>query len=140
MATDPDPQALAAELRLALGQLVRRVRADSGVPIGRLAVLGLLDREGPRTTSELATAQAVRHQSMTRTVALLEADDMVRRTPHPSDGRKTVVEIAPAGHDALRAERERRVDWLADEIAAALSPAERRRLAEGVELLGRLAR
>lgn len=135
-----DPHALAAELRLVVGQLVRRVREDSPIPLGQLAVLGTLDRDGPKTTAELAAMQFVRHQSMARTVALLTESGFVARGAHATDGRKMVLAITDRGRATLEAERSRRVDWLADAIATALTPAERSRLAADVELLARLAR
>lgn len=130
--------ATAAELRVALGRLARRVRAGGALPLGQLAVLGLLERDGPHTTTELAAARLVRHQSMARTVGLLVAGGMIDRRAHPTDARKTQLEILSPGRVLLEKERERRVDWLATAIDAALSRGEHRRLAEAVELLDRL--
>jgi DNA-binding MarR family transcriptional regulator len=129
----------AADLRPVLGQLVRRVRAESGVSIGQLAVLGLLDRDGPQSTSELASAQLVRHQSMARTVSQLVQAGAVDQQPHPSDGRKTQLSISALGRDLLEHERERRVDWLADAIGQELAPEELPVLEQAIELLARLA-
>src|SRR5690242_7477299 len=54
---------LAQEFRETLGRLVRRLRAESGQPpVGQLAVLGRLDREGPASTSDLAAAERMRPQ------------------------------------------------------------------------------
>ena len=138
--SDPAATRVASELRLALGRLVRRVRAESGVPLGQLAVLGLLDREGPHTTSDLAAAQRVRHQSMARTVGQLVALGLVAQAPHASDRRKTVLSITAAGRARLEDERTRRVDWLAAAIEDELAPEELRALERGIELLARLAR
>jgi DNA-binding MarR family transcriptional regulator len=129
----------ASELRLALGRLVRRVRAESGVPLGQLAVLGLLDREGPQTTSDLAAVQRVRHQSMARTVGQLVALGHVAPEPHPSDKRKTLLSITPAGRDRLEGERARRVDWLARAMEEQLTVDELRLLEQAAVLLARLA-
>jgi DNA-binding MarR family transcriptional regulator len=40
--------------------------------------------------------------SVTNAVDRLEADDLVRRRPHPTDGRTTLAEITPAGRDLAR--------------------------------------
>jgi DNA-binding MarR family transcriptional regulator len=138
--SEPAATRAASELRLALGGLVRRVRAESGVPFGQLAVLGLLDREGPQTTSDLAAALRVRHQSMARTVGQLVALGDVAQAPHPSDGRKTVLSVTPAGRARLEDERTRRVDWLERAIEDQLTPAELRTLEEATALLERLSR
>src|SRR4051812_44192177 len=82
-----DDVALAADLRLQLGRLVRRGRAEDPRPQAVTAVLGLLGREGPLTTSQLAAAQRVRPQSMARTVRTLETDGLVERSTDPQDAR-----------------------------------------------------
>jgi DNA-binding MarR family transcriptional regulator len=130
----------AADLRLVLGRLVRRVRAESSVPLGQLAVLGLLERDGPQSTADLAAAQLVRHQSMARTVSLLVRAGAVDQRADPSDGRKTVLRITPAGLLLLEHERERRVDWLARAIAGELGEEELPALVRATDLLARLAR
>lgn len=129
----------AAELRLVLGQLVRRVRAESGVPLGQLAVLGLLDRNGPQSTADLAAAQLVRHQSMTRTVSQLVESGAISQSPHPSDGRKIQLSITLPGRRLLEHERERRVDWLSHAIMSELGPHDLPALEQATSLLARLA-
>lgn len=140
MSDDADEIArLAADLRLTLGRLVRRARAESTLlPVGQTAVLGRLDREGPMTTSDLAAAERVRPQSMARTVALLQQEGFIEGAPHPTDGRKTLLRIAPAGLKKLTAQREGREGWLAQALATELSAAERRSLDKSVALLARL--
>jgi DNA-binding MarR family transcriptional regulator len=140
MSDDADEIArLAADLRLTLGRLVRRARAESTLlPVGQTAVLGRLDREGPMTTSDLAAAERVRPQSMARTVALLQQEGFIEGEPHPTDGRKTLLRIAPAGLEKLTAQREGREGWLAQALATELSAAERRSLDKSVALLARL--
>jgi len=44
----------ASELRLVLGQLVRRLRAEYSFPVAQASVLSRLDREGAQTASALA--------------------------------------------------------------------------------------
>jgi DNA-binding MarR family transcriptional regulator len=140
MPDDADDVArLAADLRLTLGRLVRRARAESTLlPVGQTAVLGRLDREGPMTTSDLAAAERVRPQSMARTVALLQQEGFVVGEPHPTDGRKTLLKIAPAGLETLTVQRQGREGWLAEALEAELSAAERRSLRRTVALLDRL--
>lgn len=136
---DVDLPELAAELRLAIGTLVRALRPGDELPQNQAAVLGLLVREGPHTTSELATALRVRHQSMARTVALLSGTGLIGQQPHPTDGRKTLITATPAGTTALAAQRARREGEIADAIAERLTPAEQRQLRDAVPLLRRLA-
>lgn len=131
--------AIAAELRIAMGRLIRRVKDEDRIPLGQAAVLGALDRNGPMTTSDLAADQRVRPQSMARAVGLLMEQDLVTRRPHPTDGRKSLVELSDAGQTALEAERGRRAGWLAQAIEAELTDEERALLARSTALLERLA-
>lgn len=131
--------AVAADLRTAMGKLMRRVKQDDHVPLNQVTVLGALDRNGAMTASDLAAAQRVRPQSMARAVGLLLDQGYVTRHAHPEDGRKTLVELSPAGRAALQEERERRADWLATAIDAELTAAERAQLVHAIALVERLA-
>jgi DNA-binding MarR family transcriptional regulator len=134
-----DPALLASELRLIVGRLLRRMRAEGRVPLAQLAVLGRLDRGGPTTVSALATAERVRPQSMSQTVSELEADGLVSRRPDPTDRRQLLVELTDAGQATLVAERRHRESWLARAIADDLSPAQQAALEGAIEPLRRLA-
>jgi DNA-binding MarR family transcriptional regulator len=139
MNTTTDAALLASELRLTLGRLVRRMRAEGRLPIAQMAVLGRLDRCGAATVSALAAAERVRPQSMSQTVGELEADGLVMRHPDPTDRRQLLVELTETGHTALADERRHREGWLARAIAEDLSPAERAALEAALEPLRRLA-
>jgi DNA-binding MarR family transcriptional regulator len=130
---------VASELRLVLGQLVRRLRAEHRFPITQGTVLGRLDREGAQSVSDLAAKERVRHQSMTQTVTDLEADGFVERRPDPVDRRRVLVTLTKAGRRALEEDRRQRVGWLAGAIDERLSARELRVVDEAVELLRRLA-
>jgi DNA-binding MarR family transcriptional regulator len=139
MPTRTNPALVASDLRVVLGQLIRRLRAEHRFPLAHGAVLGRLDREGPQSVSDLAASERVRPQSMAQTVGDLEADGLVERRPDPSDGRRAVVELTAQGDDALQAERRNREGWLAQAIAGDLSAEEQALLSDAVELLRRLA-
>lgn len=135
----PEAATVAAELRTAMGKLSRRVKSEDRIPVGQVAVLGVLDRDGAMTTSDLATDQRVRPQSMARAVGLLLDQGLVTRRAHPTDGRKSLVELSAAGRAALEAERGRRAGWLALAIEAELTEEERELLAHSATLMERLA-
>jgi DNA-binding MarR family transcriptional regulator len=128
----------ASELRIVLGQLVRRLRREHSFPISHGAVLGRLDHEGAQTASALAVAERVRPQSMAQTLADLEADGLVSRRPDPADRRQALVELTGRGREILAEDRRRREGWLARALAAELTPDEQRVLLEAVPLLRRL--
>ena len=139
MAQTRTDTALAADLRVVLGQLVRRLRAEYRFSLSQAAVLGRLDREGTMSIGDLAGAERVRPQSMTQTVADLEADGLIARSADPADGRRMLVALTDEGLRALQEDRRRREGWLASAIGDDLSAEERRVLAQAVTLLRRLA-
>jgi DNA-binding MarR family transcriptional regulator len=138
MAVKTDPALVASELRLVLGALVRRLRAEHRFPIAHGAVLGRLDREGGQGVSELARKEGVRPQSMAQTVTELEAQGLVHRRPDPEDGRRALVELTGTGRTALEDDRRQREGWLAGAIEERLSAQEQRVMEEAVEILRRL--
>ena len=130
---------LAHELRETVGRLIRRLRAEPGPPFAQLAVLGRLDREGPASVSDLAAADRMRPQSMAQTVRDLEEAGHVSRRPDPQDGRRSFVELTPAGLEALRATRARREDWLTQTLDRELDADERELVRRALSLLRRVA-
>ncbi len=134
----PSTNDLANDLRIVLGQLLRRLRADDVLPTSHITVLSRLDRAGTQTTSGLAAAERMRPQSMAQTIGELEKEGLVERRPDPSDGRQILVELSEGGREALYEGRRRRQDWLAQAIADSLTPAEQETLAQAIDLLHRL--
>ena len=137
--TKPDTARIASELRLVLGQLLRRLRAEHRFSLSQGAVLGRLDREGPQSVSDLAASERMRQQSMAQTVSDLEADGLVERRPDPQDRRRALVSLTEQGIATLQAERRQREGWLARAITDDLSLEEQAVLSDAVELLRRLA-
>ena len=135
----PSTALLAHEVRDTVGRLVRRLRAEPGPPMPVLAVLGVLDREGPASVSDLAAAHRMRPQSMAQTVREMETAGLVFRRPDPADGRRAFVELTPAGLEKLEANRAAREDWLAQALARELDASERELLRRAMALLGRIA-
>jgi DNA-binding MarR family transcriptional regulator len=135
----PNTALLASDLRVVLGRLVRRLRAEHRFPLSHGTVLGRLEREGAQSTSDLALAERVRPQSMAQTLADLEADDLIERRPDPSDRRRMLIELTDQGREALERDRRNREGWLAQAIADTLSSEERTILARAVKLMERLA-
>lgn len=138
MPTQADITPLASELRVVLGQLVRRLRAEHRFPISQGTVLGRLNREGPGSVSDLAVAERVRPQSMAQTVSDLEGDGLVERNPDPSDGRRALVSLTASGLEALEADRRNREGWLVKAIEE-LPPEDQATVGRAIVLLRHLA-
>lgn len=138
-ATSTDVSLVASELRVVLGQLIRRLRAEHRFSLAHGTVLGRLSREGARSTSDLAAAERVRPQSMAQTVSELETDGLISRRPDPADGRRALLELTSEGRQALEADRRQREGWLIQAITDGFSEQEQLALAQAVPLLMRLA-
>ena len=138
MPTQTDIAPLAADLRVAVGQLVRRLRSENLFPLTQTWVLGRLDREGPGSVSDLAQALRVRPQSMAQTVGDLEAEGMVERNPDPDDRRRALVSLTDAGQARIEADRAAREGWLVKALEG-LPDSDRETIERSVELLERLA-
>ncbi|WP_029252962.1 MarR family winged helix-turn-helix transcriptional regulator [Paraoerskovia marina] len=132
---------LAAELRVGVGRLHRRLRHQRGtvdLPDHLVAVLGLLNRAGALTPGALAEHECVRPPQMTRSVNALVESGYVAKMPHPSDGRQVVVEITDAGRDELVELRRRRDEWLAAQLET-LDDADRQVLEQAAHVMQRMA-
>ncbi|MCO5972806.1 MarR family winged helix-turn-helix transcriptional regulator [Actinoallomurus soli] len=137
-----DASRVAGELRVTLGQLVRRLReqaAGSDLTKSQMSALLRIEREGTATSSSLAEAEGMRPQSMAKIVRVLEGAGLISGSPDPKDGRKTLLSLTPAAQEQFRIGRSAREDWLTSAIDASLSDDEIAQLASAVKLLRRLA-
>jgi DNA-binding MarR family transcriptional regulator len=138
VATQTDIAPLAADLRIAVGSLIRRLRSENLFPLTQTWVLGRLDREGPGSVSDLAQALRVRPQSMAQTIGDLEAEGMVERRPDPNDRRRALVSLTAAGRNRIEEDRAVREGWLVKALEE-LPESDRETIGQAVEILGRLA-
>jgi DNA-binding MarR family transcriptional regulator len=74
----------------------QRVVAETGLPFGRIRALWRLEA-GPLPLRDLAHAMSTDAPAATVAVDDLEARGLVRRTPHPTNGRMKLVALTPAG-------------------------------------------
>ena len=133
----PQTDQLAQELNSVAIHLVRRLRrADEslGITPARLSALSVLVFGGPRTLTELAAAEQVAGPTMSRIVAALESDGLIRRVPVSDDRRAFRLEPTAAGRRVMERGRRQRVERLAEELAA-LSAKERQTLAAAARIL-----
>ncbi len=136
---EPQTTLLAHQLRETLGRVIRRLRAEPGPSVGRMAVLGRLEREGASSISELATGEKMRQQSMAQTVRDLETEGLVSRRPDPNDGRRAFIELTVRGRQLLQTTRARRETWLTGVLESKLDADERALLQDAIVLLERIA-
>jgi DNA-binding MarR family transcriptional regulator len=121
------PEDAAVTLRRGVTSLGRRLRAErvpGGLTALELSVLGHLTRRGPLTPGDLAAADRLQPQSLTRALVRLEADQLVARSADPADGRRSLLTITADGSEALRAAMAERDAWLDHVMTAELTPTE----------------
>ena len=90
------PEALAAAASTFVGAFDRwagRKAADAGASVPRLRLLNAVHCHGPLKMADLADALAVTPRNVTALVDGLESDGLVRRVPHSTDRRVTLVEL-----------------------------------------------
>ncbi len=131
---------LAERLRLAVTRLARRLRqhgdADDASPT-QLSVLATIERRGPITLGELATAERVRPPTITAAIDRLENQGLVVRRADEQDRRVVRVEIASGGRKLLARNRSSKTAYLAKRLHA-LSPNDAATLHKATEILDRL--
>jgi DNA-binding MarR family transcriptional regulator len=96
---------------------VRRLDLAMGLTPARLSVLSVLVFGGPKTLGELATIEQVSPPTMTRLVAGLEREQLLRREPDPHDRRVVRVAATPRAAKLMQKGRQARVKDLADTLA-----------------------
>jgi DNA-binding MarR family transcriptional regulator len=132
---------LVSGLRLAAMRLSRRLRKESGDDItpSQLAILATVERYGPLTLGGIAEVEGVQPPTVTRVVAWLEGEGMVRLAPSDEDKRAKVATISAKGTKRLERIRSNRNAWLAcrlDELTAEERDALRAALPVLEKLLG----
>jgi DNA-binding MarR family transcriptional regulator len=78
--------------------LKNRMR-EKGISFARLKLLGTLKHSGPTIMSELSEHLMVTPRNVTALVDGLEKEGLVRRRPHPTDRRATLIELTPEGEE-----------------------------------------
>ena len=137
----PETVAIAEQLHSAAIHLLRRLRIRdlaSGVGPAQLSALSVLVFGGPRSLSELASAEQVRVPTMSRIVASLERSGLVRRHA-TEDARRVRLEATPQGTKVMEKGRRCRVESLAQAIAS-FPKRELRRIADLCDLLQQVLR
>ena len=137
-----DLTTLAADVRVSVGRLTRRLREQGSAgdfTHSQSAVLIRIERDGPASATDLAAAEGMRPQSMGTIVATLIGLDLLEGSADPADGRRTILSLTEKARHDFAVGRLAKEDWLYRTIGAQLTDDEQRTLAEATKLLARLA-
>jgi len=121
MKTRKFSEAQAEEFALAIGLILRRVRAKAPAELREFSwtqksVLSRLEKEGPATSADLARAEGVTPQSMGTAITALEDMGLVERKAHPTDGRQMVVKLTAKGMSLRQHTKTSTETWLAQAL------------------------
>jgi len=133
-------EVVVAELTLAIGQLLRRLRAEaspSALNLSQTSALARLGESGGMTTADLARAESMKPQSMGSILTGLEQEGLVQRHPHPTDGRQVLFSLTAEGIEARRKRSTAKQEWLLAAVAK-LDTAEHQTLISAAALIKRL--
>jgi DNA-binding MarR family transcriptional regulator len=103
----------------AFGRWASRKAAEAGASVPRLRLLYSVLCHGPQKMADLAEALTVTPRNVTALVDALEGEGLVRRVPHSTDRRVTLVELTcspdrvAAQFEAYQGSIERLFDGLA---------------------------
>jgi DNA-binding MarR family transcriptional regulator len=131
----------ASELRVLVAGLRRRLAEQSSpgdYSPSQIAVMTRLLKEGPTTLTSLAKAEAMRPQSMSAIISVLQADGTVEGRPDPKDGRQTILALTDQTRARVEQARVIKNDWLFRSIRAKYTAVEQAQLTESIGLLQRL--
>ncbi len=102
-----------AELEEALAFLVRGLEAvqrlrDYPLERAHYLLIGLIEREGPQSVGAAARHLLLDNSTVTRQVAVMARQGLIRKVAHPQDARSSLLEVTPKGHaEAARMRAER---------------------------------
>ena len=112
---------LADRLHSAAIHLLRRLRIQdlgSGIGPAKLSALSVLVfSRRPLTLAELAAAEQVKNPTMSRLVAAMEGERLVRITRAKADARSILITPTKLGKELLLAGKQRRVESLANALS-----------------------
>ena len=128
------PSWLINQAAIPANRLVTEGLASAGARRHHYALLTTLEEVGPGSQAALSDCSAVDRGDLVATIDELALQGLVERAPDPTDRRRNVVSITPAGKRQLR-KLDRLVARLQEQWLAALSLDEREQL---VRLLTRV--
>jgi len=131
-----DVAALAADLRLVVGRLSRRLRAHppGGLTLSQLSALATVEEHGPLRLTDLAAREGVALPTASRAVDQLVQHGLVGRSADPADARCALLALTPEGSALLAGWRQERAALLAAHLHT-LTPADLDRLRQALPVL-----
>jgi DNA-binding MarR family transcriptional regulator len=107
-----------AVLARTLEGLSRRSAIHRDLDRASYLIARTLDADGPVSITGLAARLGLDATTVTRQVAAMEADGLVRRSRDPDDARVRRIDLSPRGRQRMREVRTRREDRIGQLLAS----------------------
>ena len=127
-------------LMMAISTLTRRVRAavaSHDLSMSQTMVMARLAKDGSFTAADLARAEGMKPQSMGTVIAELEELGLVRRKPHPTDGRQRMIELTDKGLAVRKLATQEKKNWVSHAVEQ-LNEQEQQTLFEAGRIIHRM--
>ena len=128
------PSWLINQAALPASRLVSEGLAGAHARRHHYSLLAALDKGGPVSQATLSRRTTIDRSDMVATINELAEQGLVERSPDPTDRRRNVITITPAGRRQLR-KLDRLLAGIQDELLSPLSATERQQL---IRLLTRI--
>lgn len=112
---------------------IDRVGTD-GLSYERLRLLEILHCTGPKKMRELADELSLTPRNITDAIDALEREGLLRRMPHPTDRRATLIQLTALGVETSERELAPRLETISG-LFAELPEADQRRLTRLLDTL-----
>ena len=110
------------ELAVRLTEVMQQGLGERALTPARAEVLLVLDQAGPMVQRELSEVLRCTARNVTTLVDALESHGLVKRSPHPTDRRATIVSLTKRGTAAtsrMSSERQQAAHWLLGDVSSA---------------------
>jgi DNA-binding MarR family transcriptional regulator len=114
-----DPDAV-SRLRRAISKLARMFNAAAAsedLTPTQASVLAIISFRGPVGPTEVARIESINPTMLSRIATKLDADGLIRRTPHPTDQRAALLEATDAGRATTERIRQKRSETVTSILA-----------------------
>jgi DNA-binding MarR family transcriptional regulator len=132
----------ATSLRQAISGIIKRLRrtvkSHNSYSLSEYSALSYLYPDQKLSATELAGLVRVKTQSMSELLINLKNQDIIDKTPHETDKRKSLISLTQKGREILEKSRYEKDEWLAQAIENTLSADEKRTLQEAVAILHKI--
>lgn len=136
MTTPPTRSQLAAELRLSVGRLSRKLRMleASGLTASQASILATLAAAGPLRLGDLARREAIATPTASKAVERLVELGMLEKLSDTTDARAHILTLSAQGRQAAERSDDAATRLLADALAKR-SASEQRTLRQALPVL-----